>query len=112
VIELVPILRVADAERAYAWWKRLGFEQESVHRFFEGAPSFVSIRRENAKVFLSEHEGDARPDTLLYLTVDDLDRIAAEFGVVPGAAEWDEEVLELELIDPDGNRLRIGAPAS
>ena len=108
MIEVVPILRVADAERAAAWWARLGFEQKSVHRFFEGAPAFVELQRESSRVFLSEHEGDARPDTLLYLWVDDLDRIAGEFAVEPQPAEWDEQVREVELTDPDANRLRIG----
>ena len=105
--EVVPILRVADAARAASWWARLGFEQEWVHRFFDGAPAFVSVRRDSARVFLSEHTGDARPDTLLQLWVDDLDRVAGEFGVEPQPAEWNENVRELELVDPDANRLRV-----
>ena len=108
MIEVVPILRVADASRAQDWWARLGFERESTHRFYEGAPAFVSIRREASRVFLSEHEGDARPNTLLYFWVDDLDAIANEFGVEPETAEWSNDVREIELTDPDGNRLRIG----
>jgi hypothetical protein len=108
VIEVVPVLHVSDGERASAWWARLGFEQESVHRFFEGAPAFITLGRESSRVFLSEHTGDARPDTLLYLRVDDLDRIAAEFSAEPEAAGWDAQVREIQLTDPDGNRLRIG----
>ncbi len=108
MIEVVPILHVNDAERASTWWARLGFEQESVHRFFDGAPAFVSMRHGDSRVFLSEHQGDARPDTLLYLWVDDLDRIASEFEVESQTAGWDEGVHEVELTDPDGNRLRIG----
>jgi uncharacterized glyoxalase superfamily protein PhnB len=108
VIEVVPILHVENAERARCWWERLGFEQESVHRFFEGAPAFVSMRHGSSRVFLSEHSGDARPDMLLYLWVDDLDGIATEFDVEPQNAGWDERVREVDLTDPDGNRLRIG----
>ena len=108
MIEIVQILRVADADRAQEWWARLGFTHESTHRFFEGAPAFVSVRREGSRVFLSEHTGDARPDTLLYFWVDDLDAIANEFAVEPATAEWSDDVREIELIDPDGNRLRIG----
>lgn len=108
MIEVIPVLRVAEAGRAQSWWARLGFEHESTHRFYEGAPAFVSIRREGSRVFLSEHTGDARPDTLLYFRVDDLDAIAQEFGVVPAIAEWSDHVREIELTDPDGNRLRIG----
>jgi hypothetical protein len=108
VIEVIPVLRVEDADRALAWWSRLGFAHESTHRFYEGAPAFVSVRRETSRVFLSEHAGDARPDTLLYFWVDDLDAIAQEFGVTPAIAEWSADVREIELTDPDGNRLRIG----
>ena len=60
MIEVVPILRVADAKRAQEWWARLGFAHESTDRFFEGTPAFVSVRREGSRVFLSEHHGDAR----------------------------------------------------
>jgi catechol 2,3-dioxygenase-like lactoylglutathione lyase family enzyme len=108
MIEVIAVLRVADADRAGQWWTRLGFEHEWTHRFYDGAPAFMSVRRETARVFLSEHTGDARPDTLLYVWLDDLDRIAKEFGAEPQPAEWDENVQELELTDPDGNRLRIG----
>ena len=108
MIEVIPVLRAADAARASSWWARLGFEHEWTHRFFDGAPAFASVGREGSRVFLSEHAGDARPDTLLYLWVDDIERIAAEFGAEPKPAEWDAEVRELELTDPDGNRLRLG----
>ncbi len=56
---------------------------------------------------LSEHEGDARPETLVYFYVDDVDAIAAEFGAPVEIQPW---AREIELTDPDGNRLRIGTP--
>lgn len=105
--EVVPILRVADAAVAVTWYKRLRFAEEWVHRFEPGFPAFVSIARGEVRLFLSEHTGDARPDTLLYLRLDDVDAIAAEFGVVVEDAPW---AREIELRDPDGNRLRIGSP--
>lgn len=58
--------------------------------------------------FVSTSSADAvRPDTLIYLRVRDIDAIAAEFGVQPEDAPW---AREIELRDPDGNRLRIGTP--
>lgn len=105
--EVVPILRVADAAAAVRWYERLGFEQRWEHRFEPGLPAFVEVARGQARVFLSEHTGDARPDTLLYLYVENIDSVAAEFGVTPEDAPWAREV---ELRDPDGNRLRIGTP--
>jgi hypothetical protein len=64
---------------------------------------------ENEKTHDSDDdEGDARPDTLVYLRLHDLDAVAAEFGLTPQDAPWGRE---LHLTDPDGNRLRIGPPA-
>jgi len=65
--EVIPILKVRDAGRAVAWYRRLGFEEEWVHRFGPEFPAFVSIARGRLRLFLSEHEGDARPDTLVYI---------------------------------------------
>ncbi|GAB2871472.1 glyoxalase superfamily protein [Streptomyces mayteni] len=105
--KVIPILRVADAAAAVAWYRRLGFVQQWEHRFEPGFPVFTEVARGGVRLFLSEHEGDARPDTLVYLRVRDVDTVAAEFGVEPEAAPWGREI---ELRDPDGNRLRIGTP--
>ena len=99
------MLRVADAARAVAWYERLGFAKEWEHQFEPGLPWFVSVARGHVRLYLSEHTGDARPDTLIHLYVTDVDIVAAEFGVTV-----DEEGLagrECALTDPDGNRLRV-----
>ncbi len=72
-------------------------------------PAFVSIARGRARLFLSEHQGDARPDALVYLVVGDIDAVVAEFGRAPGEPPYG---CEIELRDPDGNRLRISTPAN
>ena len=108
--EVVPVLYVEDADRAVAWYQRLGFVKEWEHRFEPGFPWFVSVARGDVRLYLSEHKGDARPDTLIHLYVRDVDRVAAEFGVVV-----DEEGLagrETALVDPDGNRLRVATRRS
>ncbi|MYR60503.1 VOC family protein [Streptomyces sp. SID625] len=105
--EVTPILRVEDAAAAVAWYERLGFTRQSEHRFEPGFPAFVEVARGRMRLFLSEHEGDARPDTLVYLRVRDVEAVAAEFGVRVDDAPW---AREIELRDPDGNRLRIGTP--
>ncbi|NYI04660.1 glyoxalase superfamily protein [Allostreptomyces psammosilenae] len=106
--QVIPILRVENAEASVSWYARLGFAQRWEHRFEPGLPAFVEIARGQSRLFLSEHEGDARPDTLVYLRLRDVDRVAAEFGVRPEEAPWGAR--EIELRDPDGNRLRIGTP--
>ena len=103
--EVVPVLRVEDAGRAVVWYERLGFRKEWEHQFEPGFPWFVSVARGNVRLYLSEHKGDARPNTLIHLYVTDIDTVAQEFGV-----HVDEEGLagrECALEDPDGNRLRV-----
>ncbi|GLY22109.1 glyoxalase superfamily protein [Micromonospora sp. NBRC 101691] len=105
--EVIPILHVEDAAAAVAWYERLGFAKQWEHRFEPRLPAFVEVARSGMRLFLSEHKGDARPDTLVYLRVRNVEAIAAEFGVQAKDAPWGHEV---ELRDPDGNRLRIGTP--
>ncbi|MEV0122106.1 glyoxalase superfamily protein [Streptomyces sp. NPDC050703] len=105
--EVIPILRVEDAAAAVAWYERLGFTQQWEHRFEPGLPAFVEVARGEVRLFLSEHEGDARPDTLVYLRIRDVEAVASEFGARVENAPW---AREIELRDPDGNRLRIGTP--
>lgn len=105
--EVVPVLRVADAARAVAWYGRLGFVKEWEHQFEPGFPWFVSVARGDVRLYLSEHEGDARPDTLIHLYVMDVDPVSKEFGT-----PIDEHGLagrECHLVDLDGNRLRVAA---
>ena len=108
--EVVPVLHVDDAARAVAWYERLGFAKEWEHQFEPGFPWFVSVARGNIRLYLSEHMGDARPDTLIHLYVSDVDAVATEFGVAV-----DEEGLagrECALVDPDANRLRVATRRS
>lgn len=102
--QAIPILRVANAADAVTWYERLGFTKEWEHRFAPDCPAFVSIARGRARLFLSEHRGDARPDTLVGLFVADLAPVVTEFGQ---PADEQPYGCEMELRDPDGNRLRI-----
>ena len=107
--EAVPILRVANAATAVAWYERLGFSKEWEYRFDPDCPAFVSIGYGRARLFLSEHRGDARPDTLVGLFVKDIDAVVSEFG---RPKEEPPYRCEFELRDPDGNRLRISKRAT
>ena len=108
--EVVPVLYVEDAGRAVAWYGRLEFRKEWEHQFEPGFPWFVSVARGRVRLYLSEHKGDARPNTLIHLYVIDVDAVSEEFGV-----PVDEEGLagrECALEDPDGKRLRIATRRS
>lgn len=106
---LVPIFRVVDGRAAAAWYQRLGFAVTGEHRFGPDFPLYLFLRRGTEYLHLSEHAGDAAPGALAYLYVDDVDPIADEFGVEVIEQPWAREV---HLTDPDGNRLRIGAPTA
>lgn len=103
--EIIPILHVKDAEKTAQWYERLGFKKESEHRFAPGMPLYLFLGRGEIHSHLSEHKGDAKPDTLLYFWVNDVDAIATEFGVKIKERPWAREV---HLTDPDGNRFRVG----
>ncbi|WP_026929397.1 bleomycin resistance protein [Glycomyces tenuis] len=104
--QAIPILRVEDAAAAVRWYERLGFTKRWEHRFEPGLPAFAEVARGEVALFLSEHEGDAHPDGVVYLRLNDVDDIAARFGTRAEDTEWGTR--EFELRDPDGNRLRIG----
>jgi catechol 2,3-dioxygenase-like lactoylglutathione lyase family enzyme len=108
--EVVPVLRVADAAKAVQWYTRLGFVKEWEHQFEPNFPWFVCVARGNVRIYLSEHSGDAVPNTLIHLYVRDIDVVSKEFRI-----PVDEEGLagrECDIEDPDGNRLRIATPRS
>ncbi len=111
----VPVLRVSPDSESLRFYARLGFGVEWEHRFRRDLPLFASIRRGSWHLFLSEHEGDAGPNGLVYLYADDVDalhegwRSAGVATEAPRDRPWG--MRELELVDPDGNRLRVGSPA-
>lgn len=102
-----PVLRITDLDRALVWWARLGFVEEFRHQFEPGLPWYVGIIREGSLVHLSQHTGDAAGPTLIYLWVEDVDAVAAEFGVTVQDMPW---ARDCEIVDPDGNRIRVATP--
>lgn len=104
---IVPVLYVKDARETTKWYARLGFTLESEHRFAENMPIYAFLKRGESPLHLSEHKGDAKPDTLTYMYVDEVDSIAEEFGEPVRDQPWGKR--EVWLTDPDGNRWRIGA---
>jgi RimJ/RimL family protein N-acetyltransferase/catechol 2,3-dioxygenase-like lactoylglutathione lyase family enzyme len=109
-----PILGVRDVEVAVQWWVdvlgfRAGFRYGSppTHAAVLAGPGWTG----GPRVQLT-HQVDAPPATV-YVGVSDLDaaaeraRSAGATVVTPlGVRPWG--VRELELADPDGNRIRLG----
>ncbi len=102
---LVPILKVADIARSAEWYARLGFKHDFEYRYSDDFPGYAGLKRGDLCLHLSEHPGDATPDTLLYFWVDDLAPFVAEFKADVIEQEW---AREIHLADPDGNRIRVG----
>ena len=107
--EMIPIFYTSDAARLAMWYQRLGFSVAGEHRFAPDLPLYLLLERNGVHLHLSEHTGDARPGTLVYFWVDDVDAVAAEFDAEVVAQPWAREV---SLTDPDGNRLRIASGLS
>ncbi len=104
--QLVPIFKANDAAATAKWYARLGFELESEHRFAPNMPLYAFLKRGDVCLHLSEHKGDATPNSLAYLYVDDIDANGKEFDMEVKDQPWGTREVWLE--DPDGNRLRIG----
>ena len=103
---MIPIFRVSNGHETAKWYARLGFSVVSEHRFAPELPLYLFLERNDIQLHLSEHTGDAPPGTLVYFWVDDVDSIAREFGADVHEQPWGREI---ELVDPDGNRLRVAA---
>ena len=102
--EMIPIFRVSDARASAAWYHRWGFTTTGEHQFEPDFPIYLFLERNGVQLHLSEHNGDATPNTLVYFWVDDVDAVAAEFGVSVHEQPWAREIT---LIDPDGNQILI-----
>ena len=110
----VPVLRISAGSASLRFYGQLGFEVEWEHRFTDDLPLFVSIRRGMWHIFLSEHDGDAPPNGLVYLYADGIDALHRAWRSAGVAAEPPQNrpwgTRELQVVDPDGNRLRVGSP--
>jgi len=106
---MVPVFRVKDANTSAAFYRQIGFELTGMHQFEPNFPYYAFLRRGEIWLHLSEHRGDAPKKSLAYFWVHDIDDIAATLGLEVEQAPW---AREIEIVDPDGNRIRCGQPDS
>lgn len=115
-----PILRSFDEKRARAFYLDfLGFEVMFEHRFGDGLPLYMGLRRGDCLLHLSEHHGDATPGSAVRIPVDDAASFAAmlrakDFGNArpgePLETPWGSR--EFTVADPAGNRLTFWSDAA
>ncbi|QEM83949.2 bleomycin resistance protein [Halomonas binhaiensis] len=113
MLSTIPVLQVENAARSCDFYcGRLGFEKDWEHQFEPGMPWFVSVSRGEVTLFLTEHPESAA-GALVYLIVEAVDALAQEFQAnkvmleqEPVTQPWG--MREMQLKDPDGNRLRFG----
>ena len=72
-------------------------------------------RRKRVSLFLTEHAGDCQIGGAAYFVVDDVDALYREIrgrGIRPSEPPEDTpwQTREMNVIDPDGNRLRFANP--
>lgn len=112
---IVPTLRIRDYDAAKKFWvEGLGFRIDFENRPAPDLPVFVQISRDGVRLYLTQREGDCEGPGLVYLYVPSVEKWQAELlarGLVaddpPQDQPWGNR--ELQLTDPDGNRLRICA---
>ena len=118
-----PVLRIFDVARAHDFYVGfLGFSVDWEHRFDERAPLYMQVSRGGLVLHLSEHHGDACPGSTVFVRVGGgLEAFHAEimakgYGYMRPGLEWTfHNSLQVQVIDPFGNRIRFDqslAPAA
>ncbi len=106
----IPVLRVSDYPRAKAFWTDvLGF---SIAEEGGDPARFGIFKRDAAVVFVDAWHGadpEPSPGWRAYFHVQDVDALAASLTTdVEGPTDKPYGMRELEVSDPDGNRLCFG----
>jgi uncharacterized glyoxalase superfamily protein PhnB len=110
----IPILHVGNSIAAEDFYcGQLGFRREFAYRPGDaGDPCYMGVTRDHIRLHLSSFSGDGVAGGAVYLAVDDVDTLHAEFrakGIVIDTAPVDQTWgnREMYVKDPDGNSLRF-----
>lgn len=109
----IPILRIFSVDKAKEFYLDfLGFTLEWEHRFEDNTPLYAEIKRDKLILHLSEHHGDATPGSTVFIPVENIEALHAEWIAKryayarPGIDEMDWG-RQVQVADPFGNRLRF-----
>jgi uncharacterized glyoxalase superfamily protein PhnB len=108
IVGYEPCFEVAEIQRATGHYRLLGFTI-SYHD-----ANYAFAHRDKLTIHLAHSEQPTTGPGVLYLHVDDADRLADQWraaGVdVVGPDDYDYGKREGSHVDPDGNQLRFGSP--
>lgn len=112
---IVPTLNVSNAQISRAFYvDALGFAVDWQWPKNGEGPVILQLSREGATLYLTEH-ADCETGGLIYLYVDDVDQchkvlLEKSIGVdrLPQNKPWGNR--EMQVSDPDGNKIRICTP--
>lgn len=111
VTRTAPVFRSFDEGKARAFYVDwLGFEWTGEVRIFPDAPLYAFLRLGDFHLHLSEHHGDATPGSTVMVHVDNLRDWHATLAPYPNMRPKPQLLpwgLQMEVIDPFGNRLRF-----
>lgn len=110
----IPVLHVSGSAAAEEFFARLGFRTAWAYRPDESLadPCYMGVERDGVTLHLSSFPGDGVAGGVVFLRVDDVDALHAEFaarGVAIDLAPTDQTWgnREMYVRDPDGNGIRF-----
>lgn len=111
----VPVLHVSRSEEARAFYcDGLGFAETFAYRpdRSRADPCYLGLVRDGAEIHVSSFSGDAVAGGVVYLVVEDVDRLHEELvrkgipiALAPVDQTWGNR--EMYVRDPDGNSIRF-----
>ncbi len=113
---VVPAFRITSYEKSKKYYVDiLGFTIEWEHRFEPNFPVFMSLKRDNMSIYLTEHSGDCQVGGLIHFVIPDVDSWYREFrdrgARISDPPNNDLGFINMTVTDPDGNQLRFMEPS-
>jgi catechol 2,3-dioxygenase-like lactoylglutathione lyase family enzyme len=115
----IPVLHVSGSAAAEEFYGRLGFRTAWAYRMDDALPDpcYMGVERDGVTLHVSSFPGDGVARGVVYLLVDDVDRLHEELvargvpiDLAPTDQTWGNR--EMYVRDPDGNSVRFGREAA
>ncbi|WP_312416390.1 glyoxalase superfamily protein [Shinella sp.] len=111
--QAVPIVRIFDVAKAHEFYLGfLGFSVDWEHRYGDNFPLYTQVSRDNLRLHLSEHAGDATPGGNMVVYMKGIrafqkELIDKNYRYMKPGLEDEGSRLEVTVIDPFQNRIRF-----